>query len=318
MIPLEIQILCALVLDQLLGDPQGWPHPVRWIGALAAGVEKPLRREGLNQVWAGAGGLVLVLIVTGAGAWAVLWGLGLLHPLAADLGGIIILWTTFAAKDLRVHSMRVYQALKADDIQEARHAVSMLVGRETTELDAPEISRACVESVAENSADGVIAPVFFAFVFGPIGAVLYKAVNTLDSMWGYKTGGYREFGMAAARFDDAVNWIPARMGALALLAGGGLLGYPAGKGWRIFLRDRNSHPSPNGGQAESAMAGLLQVQLGGEGSYHGQVSSRPRLGDPVYPLKAQHIPQANRLAGMAVVLTVVVMLVGRAGILWWM
>jgi adenosylcobinamide-phosphate synthase len=280
-------------------------------------VEKPLRREGLNQVWAGAGGLALVLIVTGAGAWAVLWGLGLLHPLAADLGGIIILWTTFAAKDLRVHSMRVYQALKGNDIQEARHAVSMLVGRETSALDAPEISRACVESVAENSADGVIAPVFFAFLFGPMGAVLYKAVNTLDSMWGYKTGGYRKFGMAAARFDDMVNWIPARMGALALLASGGLLGYPAGKGWRIFLRDRNSHPSPNGGQAESAMAGLLQVQLGGESSYHGQVSSRPRLGDPVYPLKARHILQANRVAGMAVVLTVVVMLVGRAGILWW-
>lgn len=318
MISLEIQIICALILDQLLGDPQGWPHPVRWIGALAAGMEKPLRRKGLNQVWAGAGGLVLVLIVTGAGAWAVLWGLGLLHPLAPDLGGIIILWTTFAAKDLRVHSMRVYQALKADDIQEARHAVSMLVGRETSALDAPEISRACVESVAENSADGVVAPVFFAFLFGPIGAVLYKAVNTLDSMWGYKTGGYREFGMAAARFDDAVNWIPARMGALALLAGGGLLGYPAGKGWRIFLRDRNSHPSPNGGQAESAMAGLLQVQLGGEGSYHGQVSSRPRLGDPVYPLRAQHILQANRVAGTAVVLTVVVLLVGRSGILWWM
>lgn len=318
MISLEIQILCALALDQLLGDPQGWPHPVRWIGALAAGVEKPLRGQYFNQVWAGGMGLLLVLAVTGVAAWAVLWGLGLLHPLAADLGGIIILWTTFAAKDLRVHSMRVYQALKGNDIQESRYAVSMLVGRETAELDAPEVSRACVESVAENSADGVVAPLFFAFLFGPLGAVLYKAVNTLDSMWGYKTGGYREFGMAAARFDDVVNWIPARMGALALLVGGKLLGYPAGKGWRIFLRDRNRHLSPNGGQAESAMAGLLQVQLGGESSYHGQVSSRPRLGDPVYPLEAQHILQANRLAWMAVVLTVVVMLVVRAGILWWM
>ncbi|MFO7875433.1 MAG: adenosylcobinamide-phosphate synthase CbiB [Desulfovermiculus sp.] len=318
MISLEIQIICALALDQLLGDPQGWPHPVRWIGALAAGVEKPLRRQGLNQVWAGTGGLLLVLVVTGGAAWAVLWGLGLLHPLAADLGGIIILWTTFAAKDLRVHSMRVYQALKGNDIQEARQAVSMLVGRETSALDAPEISRACVESVAENSADGVVAPVFFAFLFGPIGAVLYKAVNTLDSMWGYKTGGYKEFGMAAARFDDLVNWIPARIGALALLVGGGLLGYPAGKGWRIFVHDRNKHPSPNGGQAESAMAGLLQVQLGGEGRYHGQISHRPGLGDPILPLSPEHILQANRLAGVGVVLTVVGMLLVRAGMLWWM
>ncbi|MFW5971319.1 MAG: adenosylcobinamide-phosphate synthase CbiB [Desulfovermiculus sp.] len=317
MIPLEIQILCALALDQLIGDPQGWPHPVRWIGALAVGVEKRLRYQMTNQFWAGVFGLLLVFTVTGVLAWAVLWGLGQLHQLALDLGGILVLWTTFAAKDLRVHSMRVYHALERGDVQEGRHAVSMLVGRDTEQLDAPEISRACVESVAENSVDGVIAPVFFAFLFGPLGAVMYKAVNTLDSMWGYTTGGYKDFGMAAARFDDVVSWIPARLGALVLLLGGGLLGYPAKRGWRIFLRDRNTHLSPNGGQAEAAMAGLLGVQLGGEGRYHGQVSSRPRLGDPVYPLRARHILQANRLAGMAVVLTVVVMLVVRAGMLWW-
>lgn len=317
MIPLEIQILCALALDQVIGDPQGWPHPVRWIGALAAGLEKRLRCRMFSQAWAGALGLLLVLIVTGTATWAALWGLGRLHPLAAAVGGIFILWTTFAAKDLRVHSMRVYNALKRDDIHEARHAVSMLVGRDTAELDAPEISRACVESVAENSVDGVIAPVFFAFLFGPIGAMLYKAVNTLDSMWGYTTGGYKEFGMAAARFDDLVNWIPARMGALALLVGGGLLGYPVSEGWRIFLRDRNKHPSPNGGQAEAIMAGLLQVQLGGEGRYHGQPSSRPRLGDPKHSLRSEHILQANRLARMAVVLTVVGMLIVWAGIGWW-
>ncbi|MFO7802120.1 MAG: adenosylcobinamide-phosphate synthase CbiB, partial [Desulfovermiculus sp.] len=243
MIPLEIQILCALALDQLIGDPQGWPHPVRWIGALAAGVEKRLCYRMPNQIWAGVVGLLVVLVVTGVVAWTVLWGLGQVHQLASDGGKILILWTTFAAKDLRVHSMRVYLALKGKDISEARQAVSMLVGRETAELDKSEVSRACVESVAENSVDGVIAPVFFAFLFGPIGALLYKAVNTLDSMWGYTTGGYKEFGMAAARFDDVVNWVPARLGALALLVGGGLLGYPAKRGWQIFLRDRTKHPS---------------------------------------------------------------------------
>jgi len=316
-IPLEIQILCALALDQLIGDPQGWPHPVRWIGALAAGVEKRLRYRMPNQTWAGVCGLLLVLTVTGVLTWAVLWGLGQLHQLASDLGGIIILWTTFAAKDLRVHSMRVYQALKRKDIHAARQAVSMLVGRDTAELDAPEISRACVESVAENSVDGVIAPVFFAFLFGPLGAVVYKAVNTLDSMWGYTTGGYKDFGMAAARFDDVVNWLPARLGALVLLLGGGLLGYPAQRGWQIFLRDRSKHLSPNAGQAEAAMAGLLQVQLGGEGRYHGQTSHRPQLGDPVFSQSPEHILQANRLAGMAVIMTVVLMLVLRTGIGWW-
>ena len=314
MIPLELQILCALVLDQLIGDPQGWPHPVRWIGALAAGVEKRLRYRWHNQIWAGVCGLLLVLTVTGVMTWTMLWGLGQLHQLASDLGGIIILWTTFAAKDLRLHSMRVYQALKRKDIHAARQAVSMLVGRETAELDAPEISRACVESVAENSVDGVIAPVFFAFLLGPLGAVVYKAVNTLDSMWGYTTGGYKDFGMAAARFDDVVNWLPARLGALVLLLGGGLLGYPAQRGWRIFFRDRSKHISPNAGQAEAAMAGLLQVQLGGEGRYHGQTSHRPQLGDPVFPQSPEHILQANRLAGMAVVLTVVGMLLVRLGI----
>jgi adenosylcobinamide-phosphate synthase len=310
-----MQILCALVLDQLIGDPQGWPHPIRWIGALAAGVEKPLRRQGLNQTKAGIVGVIVVLVTTGTTAWAVLWVLALMHPVAADLGGVIILWTTFAAKDLRVHSLRVYKALKKDDIHEARQAVSMLVGRETAELDASEVSRACVESVAENSVDGVIAPIFFAFLFGPVGAMLYKAVNTLDSMWGYTTGGYREFGRIAAQFDDVVNWIPARVGAVALIAGGKLLGYPAGQAWRVFVRDRNKHPSPNGGQAEAAMAGLLQVQLGGEGRYHGQVSSRPKLGDPNSTLGPKHILQANRLAGTAVVLTVVAMMFLRVVII---
>ncbi len=318
MIPLEMQILCALVLDQLIGDPQGWPHPIRWIGALAAGVEKPLRRQGLDQTKAGIVGVSVVLTVTGTTAWTVLWGLGLVHPLAADLGGVIVLWTTFAAKDLRVHSLRVYKTLKQDEIHEARQAVSMLVGRETAELDASVVSRACVESVAENSVDGVIAPVFFAFLFGPVGAMLYKAVNTLDSMWGYTTGGYKDFGRIAAQLDDMVNWIPARMGAVALIAGGKLLGYPAGQAWRVFVRDRNKHPSPNGGQAEAAMAGLLQVQLGGEGRYHGQISSRPRLGDPIRTLGPEHILQANRLAGAAVVLTVVGMLVPRFVILFTM
>lgn len=317
MIPLEIQILCALALDWLIGDPQGWPHPVRWIGALAAGVEKRLRYRMPNQIWAGFFGLLLVLVVTGILAWTVLWGLGQVHQLASDGGKILILWTTFAAKDLRVHSMRVYLALKRKDIAGARQAVSMLVGRDTAELDGSEVSRACVESVAENSVDGVIAPVFFAFLFGPIGALLYKAVNTLDSMWGYTTGGYKDFGMPAARFDDVVNWVPARFGALALLVGGGLLGYPAKRGWHIFLRDRTKHPSPNGGQAEAVMAGLLQVQLGGEGRYHGQTSHRPQLGNPIFPLSSEHILQANRLAGMAVIMNVMFMLVLRTGIGWW-
>lgn len=316
MICLELQIICALLLDQLIGDPQGWPHPVRWIGALAAGVEKRFRRQTLNQTWAGLAGVMLVLAVTGVSAWVVLWGLGRLHPLAADVGAIILLWTTFAAKDLRVHSLRVYRALEQGDLPAARQEVSMLVGRETAELDGPEVSRACVESVAENSVDGVIAPLFFAFLFGPIGAVLCKAVNTLDSMWGYTTGGYKDFGRIAARLDDAVNWIPARIGAGALIAGGKLLGYPAGMGWRIFRRDRNKHPSPNGGQAEAAMAGLMQVQLGGEGRYHGQASSRPKLGDPVLPLGPEHILQANRLAGMAVLLTAAGLLLVRISAGW--
>jgi adenosylcobinamide-phosphate synthase len=135
-------------------------------------------------------------------------------------------------------------------------------------------------------------------------------------MWGYTTGGYKEFGRAAARLDDAVNWIPARLGAVALIAGGKLLGYPAGIGWRVFCRDRNKHPSPNGGQAEAAMAGLMQVQLGGEGRYHGQTSSRPKLGDPVNPLGPEHIQQANRLAGTAVVLTAAGLLLVRISVGW--
>ena len=307
MIPLQVQILIALTLDYLLGDPAGWPHPVRWMGRWASAYERRVRFRMSNERLAGILGVVGLLLVTGLTAAGLLWILGMIHPLLADGASIIMLWTTLAVRDLAVHSRRVHQALARGDLLRARQAVGMLVGRETSDLDSAQITRACVESVAENSVDGVIAPLFFGFIFGPVGALLYKAVNTLDSMWGYTTGGYRHFGRAAARLDDVLNWVPARLGALALFAAGWMLRYPLPRAWFVWKRDRGKHLSPNGGQSEAAMAGLLGVQLGGENRYHGQVSTRPRMGDPTRPVHFKDILAANRLMHAAVLLTLALM-----------
>ena len=287
--------MAAFGVDLVLGDPRWLPHPVKFIGRFAAAVEVPLRRAIPNERVAGIAAVLAVLAVTGGTALLLVAGAARLYPALGDVVSIVLLYTCFAGRDLARHSQRVYEALAGGDLPEARRRVAMLVGRDTDELDEPEVVRAAIESVAENMVDGVTAPVLFAVIGGPVGAVLYKAVNTLDSTFGYKNERYIQFGWASARLDDLVNYVPARITAPLTAVVAALLGLRPLGAWRIFRRDGRKHPSPNSGLTEAAVAGALGVQLGGVNSYFGVASERPRMGDPLRPLAREHILQTNRL-----------------------
>ena len=291
----EYQVLAAVGLDLLLGDPRWFPHPVKLIGRLAASLEAPFRRAIRNQRLAGVATALVVLAATALATSALLYGAWKLHPIAWDIVSILLLYTTLAARDLAQHSMTVYQALRAGDLVEARRRVSMMVGRDTDRLDEAGVVRAAVESVAENTVDGVTAPLFFGILGGPVAAMVYKAINTLDSTFGYKDEQYIEFGWASARIDDVANFIPARLTAPLVAVAAAFLGGRPAASLRILRRDGRKHASPNSGLTEAAMAGALGVQLGGLNYYSGEPSEKPTLGDPTVPLECSHIRRTNVL-----------------------
>lgn len=305
---LEYQIIAALALDILIGDPRWFPHPVKLMGRFAAFLEKPLKKFFRNPRIAGVTAVISVLAVTGLVTYAIIMATGLLHPFLVDAVSIILLYTTFAARDLIGHSFSVFKGLKEGNLEEARKKVALLVGRDTDRLDETSIIRATVESVAENTVDGVTAPLFFAVLAGPMGAILYKAVNTLDSIFGYKNEQFIEFGWAAARLDDLVNFVPSRLTALLIPFAAFFLRLSPLNSFKIILRDRKKHPSPNSGLSEAAVAGALGVQLGGLNYYFGQPSFRATLGDPLRELKKRDILKANALMLITLILTVIVFL----------
>lgn len=313
---LEYQILAAILLDVLAGDPPWLPHPVKLIGRFASSLEIPLRQIFANARTAGAMAVLIVLIVTVLVTYAVIFSAGLLHPLVADIVSIVLLYTTFAARDLSRHSVNVYRELKIGNIEEARGKVSLLVGRDTDMLDEEGIVRATVESIAENTVDGVTAPLFFAFLAGPAGAMLYKAINTLDSTFGYKNEQYLEFGWTSAKLDDLANYIPARLTAVIIPVAAVILKLSALDSLRILFRDGNKHPSPNSGLPEAAVAGALNVQLGGLNYYFGEPSSRPTLGDPVRALRQNDILQANGLMFVTMTLATILFVAVRFSLHW--
>ncbi|PLX48413.1 MAG: cobalamin biosynthesis protein CobD [Desulfobulbaceae bacterium] len=285
----------ALLLDQLVGDPRWLPHPVRLIGALQVRLERYSRRYIGSARGAGLLTVALTLLLTGLAGWLILAGAGWIHPLGHDVAAVLLLYTCFAARDLARHASAVQGALARGDLALARQRVAMIVGRDTAALDEAGVSRAGVESVAESLVDGVTAPLFYALIGGPLGALLYKAVNTGDSMFGYKNEQYRRFGWAAARLDDLANLVPARLTALLIPLAALLLGLHAKASLRILRRDRHCHASPNSGYPEAAVAGALGVQLGGGASYFGTMVSKPTLGDADQPITARHLRQAVHL-----------------------
>lgn len=291
---LEMQVAAAFALDLALGDPRGLPHPVRLIGAFAGALEAPLRaRTGART--AGVCAALIVVCATGAAALGLLAAARSLHPLAGDVVAILILYTTLATRDLLDHASDVWRALREGDLGQARVRVGRMVGRDTRDLDEAGVSRATVESVAENLVDGVTAPLFFAVVAGPVGALCFKAVSTLDSMFGYKNDRYLHFGCASARLDDVASYLPARLTAPLVAVAAAVLGLDARGSLRVLRRDGRNHASPNSGLAEAAFAGALGVRLGGPGSYFGRLVDKPTLGDARVPLDPSHIPSACSL-----------------------
>ena len=311
MIPLELQIAIAFILDIFFGDPRKLPHPVKFIGWTAQALESPFRRAISNQRLAGTVVAAIVIISTGLITWGIIRLGTMIHPLVSDLFAISLLWTSIAARDLVNHSSLVHTALNKTDLDNARLCVGMLVGRDTDRLTESEIVRATVESVAENTVDGATAPLMYAVCFGPIGALAYKAINTLDSTFGYKNERYLKFGWASARIDDVANWLPARFTALVMIGMSFLLKMHACKALYTYIKDRRQHPSPNSGQVEAVMAGAMNVQLGGVNYYHGIPSVRPTMGQPGEILKKKHILKANRLMYATVTATLMFALVVR-------
>jgi len=289
MISLPVQIILAIGLDALAGDPRWMPHPVQGIAALATSLETPLRRTIAAPRLAGIITVISVLSVTAGVSALLLWAGQSIHPLIGDGVAIALLYTSIASRSLTQHARQVQQPLEQHDLATARQRVAWLVGRDTDQLNEAKITRATVESVAENTVDGVTAPLLFAVIAGPVGAMVYKAINTLDSTFGYKNARYLEFGWAAARLDDVANFIPARLTALLVPVAARIIGLDAHQAWVMWRRDRHQHPSPNGGQTEAAMAGALNVRLGGENSYFGVPAFRPYIGEARQTLEARHI-----------------------------
>jgi adenosylcobinamide-phosphate synthase len=292
---LEIEILVAFALDLLFGDPRRLPHPVKIVGKFALAIENPIRKLIPMARVAGVCAVCIVVGLTGFVSWLLIKSAGLIHPSAGNVLSILLLYTTFASRDLMRHSFRVYRSLKDGNIDQARRLVAMLVGRDTDNLDEPEIARAAVESVAENLVDGVTAPIFFAVLGGPVGAMIYKAVSTLDSTFGYKDEKYLLFGWASARLDDVANYLPARLTVPLMAVAAAILGLLPLQSIRIWLRDGRKHDSPNSGLSEAAMAGALGIQLGGLNYYGGEAHEGARMGDPARTISLKDILSANRL-----------------------
>ncbi len=300
--------MAAMALDAAFGDPRWLPHPVRGLGALAAGLET-LTKKLIPS--ARAAGVLTALVVAGSAGGAVFLlvrAAAAIHPAVGDAVSIVLIAFALAARDLAGHAMNVQRALDRGNLAEARQKAAMMVGRDTEALDEGETARAAVESVAENTVDGVTAPLLFAVLGGPAAAMMYKAVNTLDSLFGYRNERYLKFGWASARLDDAVNYLPARLTAALIPLAAALVGARPVQALRCLVRDGRKHPSPNSGLTEAAMAGALGVRLGGVSSYCGTRSTKPFLGDPLEPLGKAHIRRAVVLMAATYLLAALVFL----------
>lgn len=304
----------ALALDLLLGDPRWYPHPVVGIGRLIASLERLLRRIG----WDGYGGGLLLCLLTVTTTVMTGWGLLLfsrqLHPLLEMVVILLIAWNCLALRSLHRESDRVARALQQGNLQQARTLLSYIVGRDTENLDEKAIWRATIESVAENSSDGVIAPLLWLTLGGPLAALAYKAASTLDSMVGYRNERYCRLGWASARLDDLLNLLPARITALLLVLVASPAGISTPDAWRIWRRDRHKHASPNSGHPEAAAAGALGIQLGGPSCYAGILKDKPLIGDDLAPCDNRAYQGMIRLLYGAVALMAVFCI--AATILW--
>ena len=292
-------LFIGFIIDLIVGDPHSIPHPVIFIGKLISAIEKVVRKifpktvRGENV----AGGVLwlLVVVISTAVPALLLWlsyGLNTWLGLALES---IMCWQILATKSLKDESMKVYAALKTGNIEKSRYAVSMIVGRDTENLDDKAVARAAVETVAENTSDGIVAPLIFLAIGGAPLGFFYKAINTMDSMLGYVEMPYKNIGLVPAKMDDVMNFIPSRLSALIMLFAGWLLKLNVKNGWKVFRRDRFNHASPNSAQTESVCAGLLGLRLAGDAWYHGELHKKKFIGDALREIEYEDIQRACRL-----------------------
>ena len=306
----SLYALCiGFCIDLIVGDPHGFPHPVVGIGRLISLLERLFRRllpktKG-GEIAAGACIWVLTVLISAGLPAALLYGAQKLSVWLRLALESVMCWQILATKSLRDESMKVFSALRGGTLDEARQAVSMIVGRDTAQLDEKGVARAAVETVAENTSDGVIAPLLFLALGGAPLGFFYKAVNTMDSMLGYVEMPYKNIGLIPAKLDDVFNFIPARLSAFLMLAAGALLRLDVKNGWRIFRRDRCRHASPNSAQTESVCAGLLGLRLAGDAWYHGVLHRKAFIGDAVREIETDDIPRACRLMTVTALLALV-------------
>lgn len=292
-----VSIYIGYILDLIIGDPYSFPHPVRYIGKLINIVENRIRKTFKTNKQLKVAGFLLCLITVGI-TYTVTYfivKLASFIPVGFLIVNSILIYTTLATKCLKDEALKIYSVLKTGDIKNSRVQLSYIVGRDTSDLDKEEIIRATVETVAENTVDAIIAPMFYAFIGGAPLAMAYKAINTLDSTVGYKNDKYEYLGFASAKIDDIANYIPARISFLLITIGSFLLGYDYKEAFRIAIRDRKNHKSPNCAYPEGAVAGALGIQLGGTNIYFGKAVYKPTIGDRKRDIEIEDIVNTNKI-----------------------
>ena len=302
-------VFIGFIIDLIVGDPHSIPHPVIFIGKLISAIEKVVRKifpktvRGENV----AGGVLwlLVVVISTAVPALLLWLCYGIHVWLGLAIESIMCWQILATKSLKDESMKVYAALKTGNIEKSRYAVSMIVGRDTADLNDKAVARAAVETVAENTSDGIVAPLIFLAIGGAPLGFFYKAVNTMDSMLGYVEMPYKNIGLVPAKMDDVMNFIPSRLSALIMLFAGWLLKLNVKNGWKVFRRDRFNHASPNSAQTESVCAGLLGLRLAGDAWYHGVIHKKKFIGDALREIEYEDIQRACRLLYVTAVLSLI-------------
>lgn len=291
-------LISSYISDLIFGDPEGFPHPVRGMGKLINLLDKRLNK--VETLWIGRiKGIVLLLVVVGiSGGFAYLairfaWKL---NPFLGGLVWVYLGYTTISIKDLFAKVRTILEKLVSNSLEQARLRLSQIVGRDTQDLSEERITKATIESIAENTNDGIVAPLFYLITGGPVLAIIYKAINTLDSMVGYKNERYIHFGWFSAKIDDVANFIPARITGILIVLSSFILKKNFGDSFRIMIRDGRKHPSPNSGVSEAAMAGALGIGLGGHCTYQGNLSQKPYLGEDRLPIKPSLINDALRIS----------------------
>ena len=303
-----LSIYTGYALDLIIGDPYSFPHPVRYIGKLISIVEKQIRKITSSDKGLKIAGFFLWFIVVGAtfGITTLVLQLFKFNKLAYFIVNTILIYTTLATKCLKDESVKIYKVLKTGDLEKSRIQLSYIVGRDTTNLNEKEIVRATVETVAENTVDGIIAPLFYGFIGGAPLAMAYKAVNTLDSTVGYKNDKYYYLGFASDKIDDIANYIPARLGVILLPLGSLFTGFNFKDALKIGIRDRKNHKSPNCAFSEGAVAGALGIQLGGTNVYFGKEVYKPTIGDKTREIEIEDIVRTNKIMYSSSIISIII------------